>query len=248
MENLKRPLFQISILLWAVLSLWSPPAFAWHDETHLAVARAAGYAKWYNAAGPDVAKEKAGDREQRNHFFDNNRNVEITPQLVLEQATRYNDPADVEGHLYGAIIASLREYAKSSREEKYAQYHLAYCAHYIGDLSQPLHNTPYDDFNKLHHAANDGLVERQILDRLFMIGRYIYAITLRRDHFESDLAAEIARIANISRRLGYKLRRENRDMTPEEAYIQLGHSASLLEAVLTSLREPASYPASPQKP
>jgi hypothetical protein len=26
---------------------------AWHDETHLAVAKAAGYYKWYNAAGPD---------------------------------------------------------------------------------------------------------------------------------------------------------------------------------------------------
>jgi hypothetical protein len=243
---MKPPFLQMGIFVWAMLSLGTLPAFAWHDETHLAVARAAGYAKWYNAAGPDVAKEKAGERESRNHYFDNNRNVEITPRLVLEQAGRYNDPSDEEGHLYGAIIASLREYAKSSRGEKYAQYHLAYAAHYIGDLSQPLHNIAYDDFNKLHHAANDGVVEKEVLDRLFKVGKYMYPITLRRGNFENDLAAEIARIANISHRLGDKLRREKRDMTPEEAYIQLGHSASLLEAVLNSLREPADYAASPQ--
>jgi len=65
----------------------------------------------------------------------------------------------------------------------------------------------------------------------------MYKINLRDDHFEADLIREIARIANISRLLGYKLRAENRDMTPEEAYIQLGHSASLLKAVLQHYRK-----------
>jgi len=60
----------------------------------------------------------------------------------------------------------------------------------------------------------------------------MYAIKLNRDDFEADLAREIARIANISRKLGYKLRAEKRSMTKEEAYEQLGHSASLLKAVL----------------
>ena len=32
---------------------------AWHDKTHLGVAKAAGYSMWYNATGPDVAKVKA---------------------------------------------------------------------------------------------------------------------------------------------------------------------------------------------
>jgi hypothetical protein len=60
----------------------------------------------------------------------------------------------------------------------------------------------------------------------------MYNITLRADHFEEDLAKEIARIANISRQLGLKLRAENRNMTKEEAYVQLGHSASLFKALL----------------
>ncbi|MGD0397467.1 MAG: hypothetical protein ABSC04_00990 [Syntrophobacteraceae bacterium] len=35
-------------------------SLAWLDETHLAIAKAAGYQKWYNAAGADIAKVKAG--------------------------------------------------------------------------------------------------------------------------------------------------------------------------------------------
>ena len=61
----------------------------------------------------------------------------------------------------------------------------------------------------------------------------MYPVNLRRDNFEYDLANEIARIANQARKLGRTLKKENRDMTKEEAYIQLGHSASLLKAVLT---------------
>jgi hypothetical protein len=63
----------------------------------------------------------------------------------------------------------------------------------------------------------------------------MYPIKLRPDHFEEDLVKEIARIANLSRQLGLKLRAENRNMTKEEAYIQLGHSASLLKAVINEV-------------
>ena len=43
---------------------------------------------------------------------------------------------------------------------------------------------------------------------------------------------EIARIANLSMKLGYQLEKENRMLTKEEAFVQLGHSASLLKAIL----------------
>ena len=49
---------------------------------------------------------------------------------------------------------------------------------------------------------------------------------------ERDLAREVARIANISKRLGHLMEDEDRSMTPEEAYRQISHSASLLKAVL----------------
>jgi hypothetical protein len=210
-------------------------AFGWHDETHLAVAKAAGYSKWYNAVGADITKIKAGSIEFYNHYFNNNNNVEVNPEMVLSQVNKYNNREDKEGHLYGAIIASLRGYKKTVEAGKYPEYHIAFCAHYAGDLSQPLHNTPYDDFNKTHHVVNDGLVENEVLKNIARIEKNMYPVNLNPKHFEEDLSREITRIANLSRTLGYKLRTENRDMTREEVYIQLGHSASLLKAILKYL-------------
>jgi hypothetical protein len=217
------------------LCLFISQAQAWHDKTHLAICKAARFDMWYHCAGPDIAKIKAGNIESYNHWFNNSAEVEITPQMVLDQVERYNQRnkiLDPEGHLLGAIIASLRAYEKDIRSGKYAMYHLVYCAHYISDLSMPLHNIAYDDFNEEHHNANDGIVEDKILKEPEKITKYMYPITLSKKDFEADLAREIARVANLSRKLGYKLRAENRDMTKQEAYIQLGHSASLLRAVL----------------
>lgn len=210
-------------------------SFGWHDETHLAIAKDAGYSKWYNAVGADITKIKAGRKEMNNHFYDNDDNVEITPELVLSQVKKYNNPSDREGHLYGAIIGSLREYRKASEAGKYPEYHMAFCAHYVGDLSQPLHHIPYDDFNKARHLINDGIVEDEVLKNIPLIEKNMYPINLRSDYFEEDLSREIARIAGISRMLAQKLKAENRDMTRDEAYIQLGYSASLLRAILKSL-------------
>lgn len=209
-------------------------ALGWHDETHLAIAKVAGYSKWYNSAGADITKIKAGGIENPNHYFNNN-NIEVTPEMVLEQAGSYNDPKDTEGHLYGAIVASLRKYKESTKMDRYAEYHISFCAHYVGDLSQPFHNIHYDDFNRLHHVINDGIVEAEVLKNISRIEKNMYPIILRPTHSEEDLSREIARIANISRLLGHKLRKENRDLTKEEVYIQLGHSASLLRAILIYL-------------
>ncbi len=228
-ERIMKPL--ISLCLIALSILYSNIAFGWYDETHLAVAKASGYNKWYNAVGADITKIKANRVEGNNHFFNNSGNVQVTSEMVLEQAKRYNDPNDMEGHLYGAIIASLREYLGTTKKGKYAEYHLAFCAHYVADLSQPLHNTPYDDFNKTRHLANDGIVDDRILENISRIQQNMYPIHLKPNNFEKDLAHEIARIANDARELGRRLRKENRDITKQEAYRQLGHSASLLKAI-----------------
>ena len=225
----------IVIYLFSLLVLQFHEAFGWHDETHLAVAKAAGYDKWYNATGADITKIKAGSIEKYNHFSDNPENIKVTPDLVLNQVRRYNNPGHEEGHLYGAILASLREYQYAVEEAKYAEYHLAFCIHYIADLSQPLHNILYDDFNRTHHSTNDGVVNTDVLANIDKIKKHMYPISLRPDHFEEDLSREIARIANQSKQLGYTLKKENRDMTQEEAYLQLGHSASLAKSVLMHL-------------
>jgi len=221
-------------------------SWAWNDQTHMAIAKAAGYWYWYNAAAADVAKIKAGTIEERNHYFSNKQNAEVSTKTVLDQADRYNNPNDGEGHLYGAIVASIREYRIAKFTGQDEEYQMAYAVHYIGDLSQPLHNIPYDSFNKAHHAINDNTAEG-VMDKIGEVQKNMYEINLRPDHFEEDLAKEIARIANVARVLGLKLRTENRDMTSNEAYVQLGHSASLLKAALAAIAKSDQGSASGQQ-
>ena len=197
-----------------------------YDETHIAIAKAAGYYKWFNACGADMAKIKAGNIEGHNHYVNNPKGTLVTPEMVLAQVGRY-DRVDHEGHLYGAIIASLRDYIKEKRKGKYGEYHLAFCAHYVGDLSQPLHNTRYSLFNRRYHTSVDGIVNHQILENLDRIK--IYSIII---DSEEALAKEIARMANLSMNLGYKIEAEKRLLTREEAYIQISHSTSFFRAVL----------------
>ena len=131
------------------------------------------------------------------------------------------------GHLYGAIIASVRDYLKARDEGKYGEYHLAFCAHYVGDFSQPLHNTLFNLYNRRNHTAIDGTINDEVLDNIDRIK--IYPINIES---EEDLANEIARVANLSLNKGYQIQDEKRLLTKEEAYDQISHSASLFKAIL----------------
>ncbi len=234
MHTLSRGAASLSMMFYLMLS--SVQAYAWHDKTHLSIAEAAGFELWYSAAAPDVAKSKSEFRpiEEKNHYFNNNAQKEVDEVMVLEQASRYNKTGDAEGHLYGAIIGAVRAYKEESASGKYAEYPLVFCAHYIGDLSMPLHNTEYDDFNKKRHTVNDGVIESSVRNNIGYIQRNMSEITIEN---ESDLAREIAKVANTARRLGIKIRKENRNMTGEEAYIQVSQSSSLLKAVLNYVRK-----------
>lgn len=212
------------------------PAAAWYEETHLAVAKAAGYAKWYNAAAADIAKAKMGSREGHNHFHMSPHGTVITPEMVFEQARRY-DRIDPEGHLYGAIIESFGDYLTVRRKGKYAENQMAYLIHYVGDLSMPLHHLPLSTYSRKYHAANDGIIEDEVLASLKKIRIYDLPIGSER-----ELAVAVARIANLSKALGQNLEREGRLMTKAEAYVQISHSASLLKAILRYARSVSSGP------
>lgn len=216
-----------SALMMAVVLSGPVGALAWHDQTHLAIAKAAGYHKWFNAAGADMIKVKAGWIESMNHAVNNPRGTTVTKERVLGQVDRYDKPGDGQGRLYGAIIASIRNYLAAKKRGKYGEYHLAFAAHYIGDLSQPLHNTLYNTYNRKHHAGTDNVINLEVMDHLERIR--IYDIQIRS---EVDLAREIARIADLSIALGYRLEDEKRLLTKGEAFRQISHSASLFRAVL----------------
>jgi hypothetical protein len=218
------------LLLMGLSLTWSfwplDPSNAWFDETHVAIAKSTGYLKWFNAVGPDMIRVKMGNREGHNHFVNNPRGTSVTADMVMGQVKNYNK-VDPHAHLYGAIIASVRDYIKTKKEGKYAEYHLAFSAHYVGDLSQPLHNIEHDAFNQKYHRDIDGVVNDEVLDNLDKIE--IYHIRIGSDE---DLAREVAKIANLSLTLGYKLEDENRILTKEEAYQQISHSASLFKGIL----------------
>ncbi len=223
--KMKRSLFCL-LSVFCLLLLSFSPSRAWFDETHVAIAKVAGFSSWFNVAGPEMVKEKMGNREGHNHFANNFRGKDVTPEIVLAQVEKYNK-LDSNGHLYGAIIASVRDYQKKRATGKYAEYQMAFCAHYVGDLSQPVHNIEHNEFDFIHHKDIDGIVDEGILANLDKIK--IYPITISS---EAELAKEIARIANLSMALGYKLQDEFRVITKDEAYQQLSHSASLFRAIL----------------
>jgi hypothetical protein len=218
--------FSRVLLVVFLVSVFPRGSSAWHDETHVAIAKVAGYYKWFNATGADMAKLKAGLIEIHNHYVNNPRSRVVTPEMVMAQVEKYNQ-IDPDGHLYGAVIASVRDYIKEKKEGKYGEYHLAFCVHYVSDLSQPLHSTVYNTFNKTYHEKIDGIINDQVWDNLHKIK--IYPMTI---NSEKDLAEQIARIANLSKVLGYKIEDEGRLLTYDEAYAQISHSASLFKAIL----------------
>ena len=102
----------------------------------------------------------------------------------------------------------------------------------MADLSQPLHNIEYSPFNKRYHKAVDGVVNDEVMENLEKIKVYPVQINT-----EEDLAKEVARVANLSMVLGYRLEDENRVLTKEEAYQQLGHSASVFKGILEYVKK-----------
>ena len=206
------------------------PAMAWHDRTHIAVGVAAQFDQAYNLAGPDVAKLKVDTVEEYNHWVNNSETTIITKALIKGQIQKYNLGTDRErsGHLYGAIVAAIRAYQDESAAGKFATYHLVYAGHYIGDLSMPLHNIDNNLLDTLpNHYENDHIVENEITANMDKVK--LLPITIKN---EDDLIQNIALIATKSKDLGYKLLKEERNMTKEEAYQQISQSASLFKAVL----------------
>lgn len=230
MKKTKYPVTFILIIF--SLICFAGNSYSWNDETHIAIAKAAGYMKWHNAAGADMAKLKAGKIESLNHFADNPRGTTVTPETVFQQVKRYNHTDDPKGHLYGAIIASLRNFFKEQHEGKYGEYHRAFCVHYVGDLSQPLHNTLNNFYNRKYHKITDGIINDEVLDNMDKIK--IYPIKIET---EKDMVNEIARIANLSLQKGYQIQDEKRLLSKQEAYEQISHSASLFKAILEYVRK-----------
>ncbi|HET6343797.1 MAG TPA: hypothetical protein VFH51_02645, partial [Myxococcota bacterium] len=138
--------------------------------------------------------------------------------------------ADPEGHLYGAIIAAYRTLRDAQARGARAAYPFGFLAHYVGDLTQPLHNVPHDAFNRANHARYDGVVNDRA-DLRDEIRRRMVPVPIPD---EEALITEVVRIANITRALERTCRARGW-MTQEEAFEQLARSASLLRGIVEGL-------------
>jgi hypothetical protein len=91
---MKRSLSFLSVL---TLSLFFcvDHSLAWFDDIHIMIGKVAGYSKWYNAAGADMVKVKAPTVENDNHYVNNPEGTTVTPEMVLDQASRYDQPQPI---------------------------------------------------------------------------------------------------------------------------------------------------------
>ena len=75
-----------------------------------------------------------------------------------------------------------------------------FCTNVPFFVFQPLHNIELTAYNRNYHRDVGGIINGEVLDNLEKIKTYPIKIGS-----EDDLAKEVARIANLSMALGYKL-------------------------------------------
>lgn len=196
---------------------------AWYDATHIAVMQAsnAPYSSCL-AIAPDVLSIKL-QSEAANHYSSKNK-TQITANDVLEEAGLY-DQIDINGHLYGATIVSATHVYNRLVKNLRPDYYYSFLAHYVGDLSQPLHNSPYDAFNRIYHNRIDGLVN----DLPDLTKRIIVHMDKQNITNNTDIVNAVVTLANDARAADRKLRQQG--LLHEDVLKLLGKSASVLYAI-----------------
>jgi hypothetical protein len=75
----RRKHFLLFVYALSLILASAGPTEAWYDETHIAIAKVTGYAKWFNACGADMIKVKARKKEMSNHYANNPPGSVVTP-------------------------------------------------------------------------------------------------------------------------------------------------------------------------
>jgi hypothetical protein len=203
-------------------------SYSWDKLTHIMIGKFACFILSDSLGFPD--DNKKNDETTRNDHYSNlAKDSTITTLFIKHGLKLFNSDSENYhngGELYSAIIHYVRDYIRTKNK-----INLVFAGHLIGDLSNPLHNIVYDDFNKLHHKYNDDILKncKKWTSKITYKNMYIYN--------EADLIRHITNIAKSSQKLGYKLEKKNRDMTCREAKIQISQSISLFRAVLNYVQK-----------
>lgn len=250
----------ISILTILILST---NAQAWSSITHILIAQEAGIADPETACFPDLSRNEEYALLVPYHWHDAAPNTIVTPEYIdrykISEGTyqKLGSPGsqpikirvpDSSGVLYWEIV-QLYKKLKGSRGWEY-DYYLGNIAHYVGDLSQPLHNFPYDSsptgdgkvyteigkWSKEHHAEFDDALDSVLPLSTEKKRAFEKMVTPIQIKSIDDLKREISKIANSSIGLANKCYAQKRIITEDEALKQVAMSVSLLKAIIDSTK------------
>lgn len=238
----------------------SGQAWGWSGHTHIFIAKQAGVKYPEAACFPDVSWEDNEALLKPYHYHNAPPDAVVTPEYIdnfaiTSRSVKLPDGArvtirvpDESGVLYRRIVELYKRYTSKKYKPAWQyDYYEATLAHFVADLSQPLHNYPY-----LDKPAGDGLSYGQQGDwALKKHGSFDRRLDdyLKKDpdqekippglivvptiKSEDDLKREIAKIANRSIALANKcFAEQSRIMTREEAINQAALSISLLKGIL----------------
>lgn len=243
------------------LLLLSTNALAWSCKTHIFIAQEAGIENPETVCFPDLSKKENESLLDPFHWHDASPNTCVTPDYIdqyqiiegMYVKVGYSESKpikirapDPSGVLYWKILELYQKLQRAIGWEY--NYYLSNIAHYIGDLSQPLHNFPYEDkpasdgkaypeiglWAKEHHGEFDDALDSYLpLDE--KTGK-TFEIMITKDKVASveDLKRKISKIANSSITLANKCYSERRIITKDEALKQIAMSVSLLKGIIES--------------
>jgi len=263
MKRLLRRAPRISVAALALSLLLAGNAPAWSCKTHVFIARDAGVPNPHTACWPDLAKKENDALLGSYHWHNAAPDAKIDPAYVDRYQVREElfPPAGITGSrtmkirvpdpagvLYWKIVETYRALKNAAGWEY--EYYLSNITHYVGDLSQPLHNFPYGT-----DPAGDGKsypeqgtwARRMHQDFDTALDPFIPLSGDEARHFaamvrppsigsDEDLKRAIAEIANKAISLANGCYSGKRAISREEALAQAAGSVSLLKAIVESTR------------
>ena len=232
----------IALLLFLCL-LPTASALAWTDQAHMAMGMAAGFSRFQNCGGIDIARTVAAindltQTDAQAHFFNAAADYEITMDDAYAQLQDIGKSGEdcPEGYLLGAILHTVRLCKEKTESGAFDDEYYAVLLHYIADMAQPLHMTFYDDFNRSYHfACDDVLSDTEVEYPVFAsveLAKELEADGELRFETEEALLAAVIDLAGQSQELANILRAEQRSITREEALLQLSRAATLGKAAM----------------
>jgi hypothetical protein len=236
-----------------------PCAFGWSSETHIFIATEAGIKNPEVTCFPDLAREENITLSGPFHWHDAAPTTIVTPDYIdryqitegmyVKVGVPESKPIKVKvpdhcGVLYWKIL-ELYQQMKGTTGWEY-EYYLTTIAHYVGDLSQPLHNFPYADnpasdgkcypeigfWAKENHQQFDSVLDSSLpltgkeKETLQTMITPIQIVSV------DNLKKEISKIANTAIGLANMCYAEKRLLTRDEALRQIAMSVSLLRAIM----------------